>query len=154
MSLKDSQSAVFKLKVFHNEVSPGINFREQSFSKYSSGGKTAELNNIEVNKVEDISHIHVVQVNSYGVFRVFRCYTVDIYMLIVVLYGEIIHHKVFFSIHHIRWFYGPYSVSYGNVRCVYSQVNRILVVVRFKELRTAVQRSHESHILVLVVVIP
>ena len=86
-----AQRTIFKQEVVDVQLRIGIRLVEERLHYGFSCGFSCKIHRVEIDEVEDVCHIHVLQICHDRVFRAWRSLAVDDDMLVVVLDREVIY---------------------------------------------------------------
>ena len=88
--MKNAHVAFLELEVVYCEQGVGIGGVEYGLEVSLSGGPSAEFYGVEFHEVEDVVHVHIVEVHTDGVGRTLCGESVNLYVLLAVSYGEMV----------------------------------------------------------------
>ena len=102
---------------------------------------TGKVYGVEVDKVEDISHVYILEPYLYLVFRVGGVLAVDGYLLAVVLHRKTVYREPVLVKLYLRRTHRPHSVVNENLRLLYVDMGGSLTVGVLVESRVSIQFS-------------
>ena len=76
----------------------------------TTSGFARELDAVEVDQIEDISHFDIVEVDGDRIFSSFGSDAIDDDMLVAMMDGKVVDEKTVLTVKNIRGFYVPLTV--------------------------------------------
>ena len=120
--MQDAHASPFKLEIVDIQAGMAVEIIKERLDDGLSRGFAAELHGIEIHQVQDILHLHLVQVYRQRVTGVLAGSAIDGDMLLLVVHVEVVDQQVVLRIEDIRWLHVPDRIVEDDMRGLYADM--------------------------------
>ena len=96
-----SETPFVEAKVFDFQACPCLRIGENGIYICLTRCQTVEIDRMEIQEIENVLNVNILKVNRQAVLLVGSCQSVDRYVLVIMVNGEIVHREMLVTIDNI-----------------------------------------------------